>query len=161
MQMARIRLVKSRRLLGFTLIELVVVMAVLGLLASLSAPAMQRLVTAQRLRAAGYDLVADLTLARSEALKRGAQVRLSPSASGWLGGWTVQTVSDANVLSQRNALGSGIALSTAPVSVTFDINGRVEASDVVRFGFADSYGRARCILLDPSGRPRSNTTACS
>lgn len=145
---------------GITLVELMVSLAVLAVIASLAAPSMKRLVQAQRLRTASYDMVGDLILARSEALKRGAQVRIVPSANGWAGGWIVQTVADSTLIGKRNPLGGGISVDPAPADITLDSNGRVVAASTVRFGLNSDSGAARCILLDPSGRPRSSTTSC-
>lgn len=154
--------VLSHRLRGFTLIELMVVVSLLALLAGLAAPGMQRLMAAQRLRSAGYDLVADLTLARSEALKRAAQVQLVPTSGGWSNGWTVRTVAGTSTLGVRGAVqGLTINSLTPDGGITFEANGRVSGSSTVRFGFTDSYGRHRCITVDPSGRPRSTTQACT
>lgn len=148
-------------LAGFTLLEMVVVMAVAALLLGLAAPAMDSLVARQRLRSASYDLVSDLTLARSESLKRASQVRLAPIAEGdWRSGWRL-TDSSGALLAQRNPLGGAVQVSPAPAEVTFNARGMVNASDPVRFGMSDSHGTLRCIALDPSGRPRSTSVACT
>lgn len=144
------------------MIELMVTVAVLALLAGLAAPGMQKLVAAQRLRSASYDLVADFTLARSEALKRAATVSVTPTASDWRNGWTVTTATGTAtlVLSQRNAIGSGLTATCPSATASFDASGRF-SSATLKFGFQDDFGRARCITLDPTGRPKSATSACT
>lgn len=145
---------------GFTLVELTTAASVLAVLMSMAAPGFQQLVTSQRLRSASFDLVSDLVLARSEALKRGATVRVVPNGDSWASGWTVQVTGGTEPLAQRNGLGNGVAVTTAPPSVTFDVNGRVANVDsTVRIGLAGA-DRKRCISLDPSGRPKSSTTEC-
>jgi type IV fimbrial biogenesis protein FimT len=57
---------------GFTLVELLVGVAVFVILASLAAPSMQRMIETQRVRGVGDELITDLQWARSEALRRGA-----------------------------------------------------------------------------------------
>jgi type IV fimbrial biogenesis protein FimT len=143
---------------GFTMIELMVTVAVLALLAALAAPSMQKLVAAQKLRSASYDLVADFTLARSEALKRAATVQVTPTSSDWRNGWTMTT--GTTVLSQRNAIGTGLTATCPTATASFDASGRF-SSATLKFGFEDSFGRARCITLDPTGRPKSVTSACT
>lgn len=151
---------------GFTLIELMVAVALLAVVMSLAAPSFRSLLEAQRMRAAAFDLMADLTLARSEALKRGelaSPVTLSRSASNasgrWDAGWSIKVGSES--VSSRGPAGSGVTI-TGPDSVVFDRNGRVAgASSVARFALASSTAsQSRCISLDPSGRPKSSTTAC-
>ena len=148
-----------RRRAGFTLLELLVVVTVLALLLAVATAPMKRLVLAGRMRSASSDLVADLLLARSEALKRSAQVLVQPSDSGWTGGWTVQTAAGAQQLARRNTLG-GVAVTTAPTGITFDVDGRVLAVGTVRIGLSDGSNR-RCISLDPSGRPKSAAVDCT
>jgi type IV fimbrial biogenesis protein FimT len=144
---------------GFTLIELLVTLTVLAALLGLAAPALQQLVAAQRMRAASFELVSDLVLARSEALKRAVEVQVVPAAAGWDRGWTVQAAGSAQPLAQRDAPG-GIAVTTAAADITFDLYGRVVTSDpAVRIGLSDGT-RSRCISLDPAGRPKSAAMEC-
>lgn len=147
---------------GVTLIELMITVAVLAVLMSIAAPSFREIMESQRMRAAAFDLMADLTLARNEALKRGsspAPVTLSPASAGWVEGWNLTVGTE--VLSQRNKVGAGVTLS-GPVTLTFDRNGRVSSTtDVTRFALTNTSGnRKRCISLDPSGRPKSSTAAC-
>lgn len=148
---------------GLTLIEMIFVVMVMAVLMGLAAPSFRSLLEAQRIRAAAFDLMADLSFARSEALKRGGPVTLTRSADNvtgrWDAGWTV--TADVDVLTQKDRLGSGVVL-TGPSSIAFDRNGRVaNATAVARFSMVDSRGKAlRCVSLDPSGRPRNSTDAC-
>lgn len=145
---------------GFTAVELMTVLAILAIVAVTMGPQLRPLIGLVQLRMASYDLTSDLLLARSEALKRTAAVRVAPrSGTAWTSGWSVTTSGVDTPLSQRNSLGYAVTASTAPTSVTFDINGRVNATGVVRFGFTNGRSH-RCISLDPSGRPRTSTSAC-
>ena len=88
---------------GFTLVELLVVIAVLGLLTSLAAPGMSSYLARRSVSAASSTLAADLRYARSEAVKRSGYVTVCRSTDGtscagaggsWSGGWIVFTDSD-------------------------------------------------------------------
>lgn len=150
----------QNRLRGFTLIELMVTVAVLAVMASLAAPSFQQLLAAQRVRTTGYNIVGDLVLARSEAVKRGENVTLTPVSGDWTQGWSVNVAPNAEVLSEQGRVGNGVQFTTSPASITFDRNGRTSVSTVVRFGLYDGAVNKRCISLDPSGRPKSAKMEC-
>lgn len=163
-------LARTRRAaVGYTLVELMVVLALTALLAGLAAPSFRSLLAAQRMRSASAGMVSDLLLARSEALKRGGTVQVVPSAAGWVGGWRVLLPGNQSI-SQHPGLGGGVQVTRAPGSVSFDRNGRViqalrldaqgrEVSDL-RFAFWDGAARHRCVLLAPSGRPQAMPLEC-
>jgi type IV fimbrial biogenesis protein FimU len=73
-----------RRLsLGFTLVELLVTLVVVGILASLAAPAFDGVFERARADTDTGDLVRALNLARLEAINRGASVYVQPVDNGW------------------------------------------------------------------------------
>lgn len=82
---------------GFSLVELMVVVAILGILAGLAAPSFASFIRSNRLTAAANDLLGAVALARSEALKRGQRVVLCTSSNAstcdnsasWGDGWIV------------------------------------------------------------------------
>lgn len=151
----------SNRDAGFTLIELMVTVAMLAILAALATPSFRELIEAQRLRDTSFGLVSDLTLARSEAIKRGGNVVIAPVADVWSGGWTVAVVGAGDQLAGQRAPGTGVTMDTTAANVEFDRNGRSTGADTVRFELTTtSRSRYRCISIDPSGRPKSVAVEC-
>ena len=148
---------------GFTLIELMVTIAVLAITAALAAPSFRQLLAAQRMRALAYSMIADLVLARSEAVKRGENITLTPLTTTWSQGWKVTVASSAAIIGRQNTVGSGVQITTSPSSLpslTFDRNGRAISTSIVRFSISDGASQQRCISLDPSGRPKSTSSVC-
>jgi len=73
---------------GFTLIELMVVVIVLGVLASIALPSFQSTLERRRLIGASENLFADLQYARSEAIKRNLNIELDLTILG--AAWSYQ-----------------------------------------------------------------------
>lgn len=67
---------------GFSLIETVVTLAILGILVTVGIPSMQRLLADQQVHTAASTLVAALNTARSEAVMRRNHAVLCPSKNG-------------------------------------------------------------------------------
>jgi type IV fimbrial biogenesis protein FimT len=142
------------------------VVAVLAILMGLAAPGMNGLLDSQRLRSTTFDLIADLTLARSESLKRGLDVAVTPiSGRDWSAGWQVRTDELGELLRERSPAGGTLVFTGAPTSVVFDRNGRLaRASNILRIQLDSSAltgpSGTRCISIDMLGRARSNTGDC-
>ncbi len=75
---------------GFTLLEMLVTLSIVGMLAAVTVPSFGAMINRQRLVMATNDLNLAFTLARSEALKRGDRVAVAPLVPGqWTAGWRV------------------------------------------------------------------------
>ena len=89
---------------GFTLIELVTTVAILGILAGVGTPSMLTLVERQRASAAVGSLMAHAAQARMTAITQRHDAVLCPSADGrrcdpghdWSGGWILFADEDGN-----------------------------------------------------------------
>lgn len=67
---------------GFTLIELMITIAIAGILLAVAAPSFRDLLLNNRIATQTNELISDLALARSEAAKRGVRVTVCTSSDG-------------------------------------------------------------------------------
>src|SRR5262245_60959819 len=82
---------------GFTLLELMIALTVLGILLGLAVPGFREFTRQNRVTAAQNDLATAINLTRSEALRRSTPTSLCASADGascasaanWGSGWIV------------------------------------------------------------------------
>src|SRR4051812_16603728 len=88
---------------GFTLIELMVTVAVLVILLAVAIPSMSTFVSSQRVKTSSFDVYAALMYARSEAIKRRSNVSVVSATTDWSSGWTVQDDATAAVLRSQDA----------------------------------------------------------
>src|SRR5689334_461152 len=137
---------------GFTILEALVVVAIIGILAASAMPSVGRMIKDQRVRNATQDFYASLAFARSESIKRGADVIITPaSTANWGAGWNVVDTGGVTLKTQ-NAI-TGVA-ATGPGGLTYRRDGRLTDTTAQMFVLTSSVDAtitARCIRIDPSG----------
>lgn len=125
---------------GFTLIELMVVMSMVALIAALAIPSWNTMVVNNRIRAAVNDWTQSLYFARSEAIRQNTRITICASsdgssctASGYEAGWIVKT--------ELPAITGTILQDTLPVQ---------------RATLTPNTNSARSITFLPNGLPEGN-----
>lgn len=167
---------------GFTLIEMLVALAILGILTALVLPQVTSMMADQRTRAAASDLMGELAYARAEAVKLSGRVGLERSGADWQGGWVIFVDKNRNgvrdvdanpalnddVLKVKTAVTPPIKVCVVGLPavdvVEFGADGRFRtyaagvqqtiASQVIRFSSdrASAQHRGRDLVIGPSGR---------
>ena len=149
---------------GFTLLELMVTVAVLAILATVGIPSFVDLVQNNRVTTQANELVTALNVARTEAVKRGrsVQVAVVQEAPGWRA--TVSVVGDAGpAIRVVDRAGSVVTVNAA--TVVFQATGQatvVPLGDFVMEPSTSCTGeKRRRIVVGPSGQVTTTREACT
>ena len=137
---------------GFTLIELMILVALVAIIATVALPSFTRLIESNRLTATTNDVVGTLTFARSEAIRRGRAVNVAARTEGgvtsWNNGITV-------------TMGGGVIRVMDPVPARIDLEGDAFtfrgnglASAARSFVVCGESGDGRVIAISGGGQVR-------
>jgi type IV fimbrial biogenesis protein FimT len=162
---------------GFTLLELMVTLAVAAILFSVAVPGFQSMVQRNRVITYTNDFIATVNFARSEAIRTGSPVSICASSDGanctgsWSQGWIVFANRDGDspaevdaggtepVLKVHEALNTNYTLASDAVftnGVTYDAAGAANATGALAVCYDGTPARSRAIVLTRL-RPRVAT----
>lgn len=137
------------------MIELMVVVAIMGILAALAAPSFTPLIERWRVRSAAENLTSTIYYARSEAIKSGGGITID-ATGGWDTGWKVTHTQNATTTDRQ--------VSAPPSKITM-----VQSNSKVKL-YADRWGMlsetnggaptvGMSILIHPTGKTTTDANA--
>ena len=161
---------------GFTLIELMTAIGIVGITIGMGVPAMGEFVANNRMATASSELVSDLQTARSEASRMNRRVNICPSAGGdqcdtaWGAGRVMFVDSDASgtlsrddlVIRRTDALRNNLSISGIGNSamITFLPSGMASGSTTFKLCDRRRGDFGRMVSLDATGRSTSAQASC-
>jgi type IV fimbrial biogenesis protein FimT len=160
---------------GFSLFELLYVLAVAGVLAAIAVPSWSAVLSDSRRTAALNAIVGAIQFARSEAVKRAEEVVLCKSGGasrcatdgGWETGWLVfvnldrdspPTLDAGEPLIQQHGPLPSAQISANRDAFTFRPFARASTNGTVIYCDSRGSAAARAVIVSTSGRPRISLT---
>jgi len=150
---------------GFTLIELMVAIAILAIVIAIAAPSFNRTVQSNRAAVMSNELVGALQTTRSEALKRRTNVTLCrrnadgsacETGTDWSAGWLL--IQGSFVLRVWEPA-TGITLTGPTDGVTYRSNGTTTLSAAQTFQI-ETPSCQRTVSVTVTGNASANTNGC-
>ena len=155
--------VVRNRLNGFTLIELMMTMVIVGILVTLAAPSFNNFVLKSRVNSAATELQMSLLLARSEAAKRNSGVTITPvNTAAWTQGWSVTYVDGGGTtrtLKTVDAYTGAMTVTGPTAALAYGRDGRLTSASAVTFTVnvpGNANITAKTIAVDLRGRPNDH-----
>jgi type IV fimbrial biogenesis protein FimT len=130
------------RVRGFTLIELMITLAIAAVLALVAAPGLTAYKRNAELTSTTNTLLSGINAARSEAMKRGMKAIVLPvDRSHWSSGWIIFVDKDADqAYTEANDI---TILTQGPLESYFSISGTGSASGTAPYILYDGSGYSR------------------
>jgi type IV fimbrial biogenesis protein FimT len=135
---------------GFSLVELMAVLAIASIALAVAAPNLRQLLRGFEIRAAVNDLAGAIAFTRAQAIARNAEVKIVPNdplGEDWSRGWTIFVDSDGD---RQPGAGEEVIAVHAPVAHGITVD----------FAFT-SPAPPYYIAYNGAGRSRSDTSGAS
>lgn len=152
---------------GFTLVELMVTLAVAAIVVTVAIPSFTTTIQSNRLTVQANDLVTALNLARSEAIKRRATIDVTATDAGdsgneWGAGWSVAVSGGGATLRIFDSLGDNTTLDSTNgvATIQYLASGRANVTDTLTLCDDRDGETGRQITILTTGRVTTTTFTC-
>lgn len=153
---------------GFTLVELMITIAIAAILVTVAVPNFSTIIQNNRITAQANDFLTALSIARSEAVKRGQRITIASTTNNaaWQSGWTITDAANNTLYVSAGFDGNATLTNnsaTTPAIVQFSANGFLSVAQPRTFQLripGCTGNQARNITISPSGRAAVAQVAC-
>ena len=144
----------TARQAGFTLIELMIAVAIIGIAAALAMPDFLRWQAQSQLRQATSEIATQMTLARMAGMNRNRSVNVTVQNLGGQIHISALSSSGAVVITDKSFTSGVMSVVGSPVTVSFSSLGiRTNGGTGVQsIGVCDRYNRQYSVTIIPSGK---------
>ncbi|MFB2685292.1 GspH/FimT family pseudopilin [Shewanella mangrovisoli] len=142
----------ERTTAGFTLVELLVTIAIIGILASIALPSYRDLIARESLTSTANELISSYKFARGEAIKRNQAVTLEATEDGrWL---VISNQEQLKVFSPSNRGVSMDGFNTLNINATGN-------TTKTQMSLENTQGETLNLCILPSGQSYLQEAACA
>ena len=158
---------------GFTLVELLCVVALMAIILALAAPSFAGLIRRQRMILTADEIRGTLNIARSEAIRRGSSIKIrkrdaseakscTTSPGDWSCGWIVVAGSDDGSLNQDKAVqDEGLLQSfSVPEGTSVRFTSNASFFTVNRWGAINGIGASFVVSPKNADTPQTSMIIC-
>lgn len=153
---------------GFTIIELMIAIMVLGILATVAAPSFSEILKQNRLATQVNTLLASINFARSETINQNTNVVLTPITAGtndWADGWEVRLNSATGPVLRNFEGVKNTNLVSSVATITYRADGSIQGAANITLDLTPSdcptgKDHMRRITIRLSGQSGSSHLNC-
>ncbi|WP_328795671.1 pilus assembly FimT family protein [Halopseudomonas xiamenensis] len=140
------------RVKGFTLVEIMVTIAVAAILLGIAIPSFQTVSRNNAVRATTNDLISTINIARQQSMSMRTEVKVKPASGGWGDGWELEFGSVDAGEDAEFAPGKGVSISRTAGSGALEF--------LARGGRGDNSGNNAEFTVSHTDSSISSRTFC-
>lgn len=157
------RIAPSHRMHGFTLVELIVTIAIVAIVAAIALPSYREFMLRMNTTTLTNDLVGALNIARTEAVRRGRSVAVISNGGNWNNGWQIVVAKTVSGSLEDPPTSPGATAAACSGSIEDNVPMCVQHRDAMQSGFSvlskasGAGGSDSIAIFGPTGALRGAT----